>query len=78
MWTRWGLAAGGTGVLLVYAGRRLLDRQAAIAGRVIGQPFDDPPDADKRHRKRYRKHGKTIELLVLGDSVAAPYQCRRS
>jgi len=61
-------ALGGLGGGLVYGGKRLLERQAAIARNLIGQPFDEPPMADKVYKKRY---GKRIELLILGDSVAA-------
>jgi len=60
-----GAAAGGAG----YAGRRLLHRQAAVARAIIGKPLgEQAPDADKLYRKRY---GDPVDLLMLGDSIAA-------
>jgi len=57
----------GSGVLL--GGRHLLVRQAAVARRIIGQPHgESPPDPDKTYKKRY---GDRIDLLLVGDSVAA-------
>lgn len=62
-------AVGGLGAGLAYGGRWLLARQAAVARRLIGHPHGwAAPDADKVYKKRY---GDTIELLLLGDSVAA-------
>lgn len=52
-----------------FGGEELLRRQAARARAVIGQPLGlIPPYADKVYRKRY--DGR-LELLVLGDSIAA-------
>jgi len=65
-----GLASGLGGGLL-YGGKRLLERQAAIARNLIGKPFDEPPMADRVYRKRYKKRGTKVDLLIVGDSVAA-------
>jgi len=55
------------GGLLV--GRTVLRRQAAVARRLIGQPLGEAaPDADRRYKKKY---GATLELLLVGDSIAA-------
>jgi lysophospholipase L1-like esterase len=61
-------ALGGLGGGLVYGGKRLLERQAAVARNLIGQPFGEPPKADKVYKKRY---GQKLDLLILGDSIAA-------
>lgn len=64
--------AGAVGALGAAAGvgaRHLLTRQAATARAIIGKPLGEvAPDADKRYKKRY---GDPIQLLVLGDSIAA-------
>lgn len=63
-------AAGGVGVALGYGGRSLLRRQAATARRLIGKPLGEQAlDADKVYKKRYG--GRPVDLLVLGDSIAA-------
>ncbi|MDQ1104784.1 SGNH/GDSL hydrolase family protein [Nocardioides zeae] len=63
-------AAGGVGVAVGYGGRSILKRQAATARRLIGKPLgEEALDADKLYRKRYG--GRPVELLVLGDSIAA-------
>ena len=68
-----GLAAGavlvgGTAVLAVGA-RELVRRQAVVARQVIGKPLgEDRHQADKLYRKSY---GDPIQLLLLGDSIAA-------
>ena len=50
-------------------GRLLLRRQAAVARRLIGKPLgEDALPADKRYKKKY---GGTIDLLLVGDSIAA-------
>jgi lysophospholipase L1-like esterase len=76
-WVGGALATGvlGVGVLGVaaagaaYAGTRLLHRQAAIARAMIGKPLgEDAPDADKTYKKRY---GDPVQLVLLGDSIAA-------
>lgn len=57
-------AAAGVGV------RELLRRQAATARAIIGQPFGEiAPNADKVYRKRYG--GPPLQLLLVGDSIAA-------
>jgi lysophospholipase L1-like esterase len=49
--------------------RLLLRRQATVARRMIGKPLGEVAlDADKRYKKKY---GATIDLLVVGDSIAA-------
>ncbi|WP_402464998.1 SGNH/GDSL hydrolase family protein [Isoptericola aurantiacus] len=48
----------------------LLRRQAAVARRRIGKALGEvAPDADRVWRKKYG--GDALELLVLGDSIAA-------
>ena len=60
---------GGLGTGLLLGGRRLLERQAAVARTLIGAPHgEEAPDADKVYKKRY---GGRLELVMLGDSVAA-------
>ncbi|MDQ4052107.1 MAG: SGNH/GDSL hydrolase family protein, partial [Actinomycetota bacterium] len=61
------LGAVSLGTLL--GGKHLLERQAAIARQIIGHPHGEiAPDADKTYKKRY---GDRIELVLLGDSIAA-------
>ena len=49
--------------------RLLLRRQAAVARRLIGKPLGEQAlDADKTYKKKY---GATLDLLVVGDSIAA-------
>lgn len=72
--TIWALGWLGSAAGLVLVGhfgsRELLRRQAAIARRIIGDPFGETaPDADKVYRKKLP--GEPIELLLVGDSVAA-------
>ena len=58
-------AAAGTALL----GRGLLHRQAAVARRIIGKPLgEEKLDADKKYKKKY---GDPLDLLVVGDSIAA-------
>ena len=60
-----GSVAGGT----AYGARELLQRQAAQARRAIGKPLgEQAPDADRHYK---RKYGEPVDLLVLGDSIAA-------
>lgn len=60
-----GGVAGGT----AYGTRELLHRQAAQARRAIGKPLgEQAPDADRHYK---RKYGEPVDLLVLGDSIAA-------
>ena len=62
-----GLAALAGSVAL--GGRSLLVRQAAHARELIGKPLgEDALVADRTWRK---KQGSRVELLVLGDSIAA-------
>jgi len=61
-----GLALAGSAVVLPLA----LTRQARIARRRIGKPLgEDALDADRVWRRRLP--GEPIELLLLGDSLAA-------
>lgn len=53
----------------VLAARELLRRQAAHARRLIGKPLGEvPPSADRTWKRSY---GDRLELLVVGDSIAA-------
>jgi lysophospholipase L1-like esterase len=63
------LVTVGVGVGVVIGGRGLLRRQAAIARAVIGKPHgEEVPDPDRTYKKRY---GDRVDLLLLGDSIAA-------
>ena len=47
----------------------LLKAQAGVARRAIGKPFgEEALQADRTYKKKY---GDTIDLLLLGDSIAA-------
>lgn len=60
-----GLAGGGA----AYAAREFLHRQAEAARRVVGHGLGEvAPDADGVYKKKY---GDPVELLLLGDSIAA-------
>ena len=62
------LAGGVVGAWL--GARHVLARQAAAVRAVIGKPLgEEPPYADRVWRKRYE--GQPVELVVLGDSIAA-------
>jgi lysophospholipase L1-like esterase len=62
-------AVGALGAIAGVGARHLLRRQAAAARALIGKPLGEvAPDADKRYKKRY---GDPVQLLVLGDSIAA-------
>lgn len=65
------LVALGAGVAASAVGiRALLARQAAIARHRIGKPLgEDALDADRVWRRRLA--GRPVELLLLGDSLAA-------
>ncbi len=64
------LGALATLVSTVVAARVLLHRQAAIARRRIGKPLgEEALDADRVWRGRLE--GEPIELVLLGDSIAA-------
>ena len=61
--------AAGAAALSTYGVRELLHRQAAAARRMIGKPLgEDAPDADRIWKRAY---GDPLELLLLGDSIAA-------
>lgn len=67
-----GGVAGGT----AYGARELLHRQAAQARRAIGKPLGETaPVADKHYKKAY---GQPVDLLVLGDSIAAGLGAERA
>lgn len=54
---------------LGWGARRLLVHQAGIAREVIGKPLgEQAPYADRIWKKRY---GDPVDLLLLGDSIAA-------
>lgn len=62
------VAAAG-GALAALGTRAVLQRQAAIARRLIGKPLgEEAIDADRVWKKRY---GDPLDLLLLGDSIAA-------
>ena len=64
-----GLVAGAAGLGLTAGGRWFLHRQAGIARGIIGKPWgEDAPNADRTYKKRF---GDPIDLLILGDSIAA-------
>ncbi|WP_372735992.1 SGNH/GDSL hydrolase family protein [Nocardioides sp.] len=63
------LAATGSLLGLSAGARHLLQRQAQTARRLIGKPLgENAPMADRTWKKNY---GDRIELLMLGDSIAA-------
>lgn len=67
---RAGLAAGGAVAAAVFGMRMLLKRQAAIARRRIGKPLgEESINADRVWKKSLQ--GEPINLLLLGDSLAA-------
>lgn len=60
---------GVLGATTAYGARELLQRQAAQARQAIGKPLGEvAPTADKQWKKKY---GEPVDLLVLGDSIAA-------
>lgn len=62
-------AVGLTGAGLGWGARSLLTRQAATARGLIGTQLGEQAlDADRTFKKKY---GDRIELLLLGDSIAA-------
>ncbi|TCJ30321.1 SGNH/GDSL hydrolase family protein [Nocardioides jejuensis] len=71
-WIGAGVALGAVGAAiggLTYGGRELLHRQADIARGIIGKPLGEKaPKADKVYRKRF---GDPVDLVMLGDSLAA-------
>lgn len=59
----------GAVALVVLGATELVRRQAVVARRLIGKPLgEDAHQADKVYRSR---HGDPIDLLMLGDSIAA-------
>ena len=61
--------AAGAAALSTYGARELLARQAAAARRMIGKPLgEEAPDADRLWKSSY---GDPLDLLLLGDSIAA-------
>ncbi|MDF2491627.1 MAG: lipolytic protein family [Microbacterium sp.] len=65
-----GAASLGGSALALLGGREVLRRQAAHARRRIGKPLgEDALDADRVWRPRLE--GEPLELLLLGDSIAA-------
>lgn len=70
--TRTGLAVAVVGSLVgatAYGTRELLSRQAAQARTAIGKPLGEQAPAADRHYKK--KYGEPVDLLLLGDSIAA-------
>ena len=64
------LILAGSAAALAFGGRFLLARQAAIARRRIGKPLgEESIDADRVWRRALP--GATVDLLLLGDSLAA-------
>ncbi|UFN43722.1 SGNH/GDSL hydrolase family protein [Nocardioides okcheonensis] len=64
------VAAVGVGVAVAaYGTGRLLRHQAALARRAIGKPLgEEAPPGDRHWRRSY---GDPVDLVVLGDSIAA-------
>ena len=63
------VAAAAMSAVAAVTGRQVLRRQAAIARRMIGKPFgEEAHPADRLYKKKY---GAPVELLLLGDSIAA-------
>ncbi len=68
--------AGGLAGATAYGARELLHRQAAQARQAIGKPLgEQAPSADKHYKKKY---GEPVDLLVLGDSIAAGLGAERA
>lgn len=68
-------AIGGVATAML-AARAVLDRQAAQARLLIGKPLgEDALEADRVWRRKL--DGKPIELLILGDSIAAGLGAQR-
>lgn len=67
------LVATGVGAALVCAatvgGRQILRQQASVARAAIGKPLGEQALLSDRTWKK--KHGDRVELLLLGDSIAA-------
>jgi lysophospholipase L1-like esterase len=72
----WAAALVGAVATTALAARTVLDRQAAQARRLIGKPLgEDALEADRVWRRKLE--GEPIELLVLGDSIAAGLGAQR-
>ena len=66
----------GVGAAAAYGSREVLRRQAAHARRVIGKPLGEvAPYADRTWKSSL---GRPIDLLVLGDSIAAGLGAERA
>ncbi|WP_336501148.1 SGNH/GDSL hydrolase family protein [Microbacterium paraoxydans] len=64
------LTAVALAAVVVVGARAVLDRQAAVARQRIGKPLgEESPDADRVWRPGL--DGEPLDLLVLGDSLAA-------
>ncbi|MGL5866120.1 MAG: SGNH/GDSL hydrolase family protein [Dermatophilaceae bacterium] len=61
-----GVAAAGAALGVL--GYGVIKAEAALARRMIGQPFDDSPDDDGTYGAG---HGEPVQLVLLGDSSAA-------
>lgn len=67
---RWFVGGGGAVVLGgLLSGRGLLRRQAAAARAIVGKPLGE--DAHRADKVWKRSYGDPLDLLVLGDSIAA-------
>jgi len=65
-------AAVATAAGLGYAARTVLHRQAATARRIIGKPLgEDAPAADRVWRRKHGGPREPLDLLLIGDSIAA-------
>ncbi|UDY24209.1 SGNH/GDSL hydrolase family protein [Nocardioides sp. Kera G14] len=63
---------GGVAVLGAAGFMQLLKKQAAHAREIIGKPLGEVAlDADKVYRRRYTAMGEPLDLLIVGDSIAA-------
>lgn len=63
---------GGVGGVATLGFVSLLKRQAAHAREVIGTPLGEvPPSADKTYRRRYASSAEPLDLVLIGDSIAA-------
>lgn len=63
------LALMGAGTVVAAVGSQVIRIQASIARRAIGKPLgEDAHMADRTYKKKY---GAPVQLLMLGDSIAA-------
>lgn len=64
-----GLALGGTVFATVLVAQEVVRQQAAAARRAIGKPLgEEALVADRTYKKKY---GDPLDMLLLGDSIAA-------